>query len=267
MRFKKIYIEITNKCNFNCPFCSQDNLKKADMSVTNFEHILNEIKTYTNYIYLHVKGEPLLHPHLKDIVLLCQKYHFKVNITTNGSLLEKQYEVLKNPCIHQINISLQAYNDDAIPQKIVNICDKLSNNTIIVYRFWALNNLKLSKENEKVYQMIINHYHSHTNKLAKNIFVEQKELFDWPSLDSKNYNDGFCMGTKTHIAILVDGTVVPCCLDSKGIVNLGNIFTTKLSDILTSKKFNNIYNYFQNNKCSEELCKHCTYKNRFGKNS
>ena len=265
MRFKKIYIEITNKCNFNCSFCSKDNLPKKDMSIKDFEHVLNEVKPYTNYIYLHVKGEPLFHPEFKDIILLCEKYHFKVNITTNGSLLSKQKTILKNNCIHQINVSLQSYKEDILINDILDTCDELSNNTIIVYRFWALDNLKFNDSNTKIFNKIKAHYNTDKNKLANNIFWEKAELFEWPSLNSSNYNDGFCMGTKTHIGILVDGTIIPCCLDSCGVINLGNIFDNSLKDILESKRFKDINNSFHNNQCSEELCKHCTYKNRFQK--
>ena len=265
MRFKKVYIEITNKCNFNCPFCSKDNRELKDMSPLEFEHVLNEVKPYTNYIYLHVKGEPLFHPNFKDIILLCEKYNMKVNITTNGSLLYKQKDILKNKCIHQINISLQSYKEDTLMDNILNTCDELSNNTIIVYRFWALDNSIFSKDNQKIFNVIKNHYNTDNNKLSNNIFWEKAELFEWPNLKNNNYKDGFCMGTKTHIGILSDGTVIPCCLDSNGVVNLGNIFNNGLKDIIESDRFNNMYNSFKNNQCSEELCKHCTYKNRFKK--
>ena len=266
MRFKKVYIEITNKCNFNCPFCSKDNRLLKDMSIREFEHVLNEVKPYANYIYLHVKGEPLFHPNFKDIILLCDKYKFKVNITTNGSLLSKQKDILKNNCIHQINVSLQSYKEDTLINDILNTSDELSNNTIIVYRFWALDNLELSDNNTKIFNIIKDHYHTDNSKLSNNIFWEKAELFDWPNLDNKNYSDGFCMGTKTHIGILSDGTVIPCCLDSRGIINLGNIFNNSLRDILDSNRFKTMNNSFKNNQCSEELCKHCTYKNRFKNN-
>ena len=67
-KFKKVYIEITNICNLNCSFCSNNKREKKFMSVSDFSHIIDEVKKYTDYIYLHVKGEPLLNPNL-DIFL------------------------------------------------------------------------------------------------------------------------------------------------------------------------------------------------------
>ena len=89
-KFKKIYIEITNICNLNCSFCSKDNRIKESISLTNIEELLKKINDYTDYVYLHVKGEPLLHPKLKEILDLCEKYHKKVNITTNETLIKEK---------------------------------------------------------------------------------------------------------------------------------------------------------------------------------
>ena len=67
-RFKKIYVEITNVCNLNCSFCSRLNRKQEFITLNRIEHLFNEIKEYTDYIYLHVKGESLLHPQLEEII-------------------------------------------------------------------------------------------------------------------------------------------------------------------------------------------------------
>ena len=61
-RFKRIYIEITSSCNLKCSFCQETLRSPHFMSVDEFAHTLQQIRPYTNYIYLHVKGEPLLHP-------------------------------------------------------------------------------------------------------------------------------------------------------------------------------------------------------------
>ena len=60
-RAGEYYVEITNKCNLHCSFCSKLNRKLRTMSVDEFSKVIDEIKEYTDYIYLHVKGEPLLH--------------------------------------------------------------------------------------------------------------------------------------------------------------------------------------------------------------
>ena len=67
------------------------------------------------------------------------------------------------------------------------------------------------------------------------------------------------MGCRTHIGILVDGTVVPCCLDSAGIINLGNVYKQDLNDIISSEIFNSLKKGFMENKKIHELCKKCNF--------
>lgn len=279
-KFKKIYIEITNICNKNCSFCSSSSLKKKTMKIEEFEHILKEIKPYSDYIYLHVKGEPLLHPDLKTLLNLCEKYEMFVNITTNGTLLKKQKEIIKNSkCIRQINISFQSFEENM--NEVEDILDTvlyLLENTSIYfcYRFWALKNLKFSKLNEKIIKKIIekhnieektikNIYSLSNIKLQKKLFLNKDILFEWPSLDNNYVEESTCYGLRRQFAILVDGTVVPCCLDSEGIINLGNIFTTPLKTILEQDRIQKIIQNFQQGKCQEELCKKCSYRRRFEK--
>ena len=111
-RFSKIYVEITNKCNLACSFCSKDNREKKEMSVDDFKTVLDKVSDYTESIYLHVKGEPLLHSKLEDILNICENHNVKVCITTNGTLLKSKKNVLIKHNIKQINISLHSENNN-----------------------------------------------------------------------------------------------------------------------------------------------------------
>ena len=62
---------------------------------------------------------------------------------------------------------------------------------------------------------------------------------------------------------MVDGTVVPCCLDGEGIINLGNIHTSKFSEIIGSERACNIVKGFKRRETVEELCQKCTFRERF----
>ena len=259
-KFKKIYVEITNICNLNCSFCSKDNKEKREMTLKEFEHILKQINNYTDYLYLHVKGEPLLHSKLKEIIDLCQKYHKQINITTNGTLLKQKLNILEN--VRQINISLHSLIDKNKLNDILKCGDYLSaKNVQVVYRFWTDNNSDLIK-------YILDYYHyqkekSNNIKLKDNLYLNKSFEFIWPNLDNKFItNHGFCKGLDTHIGILADGTVIPCCLDSSGIINLGNIYEENLSDILEKEKTKQIISGFKNNKLVEELCQKCDFRKK-----
>lgn len=85
------------------------------------------------------------------------------------------------------------------------------------------------------------------------------EEFIWPDVNNNIYNEGTCYALRDHIGILVDGSIVPCCLDSNGIITLGNIYKDNISDVINSKRYTDMLSNFKNNKKCEELCKHCNF--------
>ena len=261
-RFKKIYVEITNICNLNCSFCSKDKRTKKELTLEEFEIILKKIDNYTDYLYLHVKGEPLLHSKFEGILNLCKKYNKKVNITTNGTLLNKQIDILLNSCVRQVNISLHGFIKDDI-NDILKCSKLLSDKGIyVVFRFWVYNNKqnKLIDEISKYFNVELDNDFNNI-KVIDNVYINKDEEFIWPSLANKFEREkGTCLGLKTHIAILSNGTVVPCCLDSSGVINLGNIFEEDLDIILNKDRTKKIINSFNNNKLCEKLCQKCGFK-------
>ena len=274
-KFKKIYVEITNSCNLNCSFCSKVEKTKRTMTKEEFIHILSQIKPYTDNVYLHVKGEPLLHPNLIDFLQIAEDYNIKVNLTTNGVLFPKRVDELSQcNSLKKINFSLHSEND--IPDYLENIfksVEKLKDK-IVIYRLWTLNNGKFDGKSTKTVEKIIEYYKLSTEKVEKiynennvkitsTIYVDKDNEFEWPDDKKDEENQGFCMALKTQVAILVDGTVVPCCLDSNGKIDLGNIYTDSFESIINGKRCLDLKKSFQDRKPCEKLCLNCTYKNRF----
>lgn len=279
MNFKKVYIEITNVCNLNCSFCIKDNRKKSEMSIDEFETILKKIDKYTNYIYLHVKGEPLIHNNLDKILSLANKYNKYVNITTNGVFLKEKVDILKKyNNIRQINISLHSENNKTnYIEDIIEAVDELKN-IFVVYRFWTLKDNKLDNRMIKYLEKLKDKYNIDNEnyneiingsniKIGNNIYISKDKEFEWPNVNNNYCNEhGFCYGLKNQIGILVDGTITICCLDSFGISNLGNIFNDDMDSIITSDKVKKIIKGFNDRKVYLDICKHCSYKERFNKN-
>lgn len=275
-KFKKIYVEITNNCNLACSFCSKVEKPKRNMTIAEFRHILSEIKPYTDNIYLHVKGEPLLHANIYDFLRIAEEYDINVNLTTNGVLFPARSKKLSGyKALKKINFSLHSENN--IPnyvEKILESADNISKNITIIYRLWTLQNKELDEKSAEIVEKIKKHYNlspeivekikkENNIKISSTIYVDKDNEFEWPDDKKDLKNDGFCMALKTQIAILVDGTVVPCCLDSNGKIPLGNIYTDSFESIVNSKKFMGLKKSFQDRKPIEKLCLNCTYKNRF----
>ena len=263
-RFKKIYLEITNICNLKCSFCPGNNRLKQEMPLETFKTILPRLKDYTDYLYFHLMGEPLVHSHINEFInTATNNFNFKVNITTNGYLIKKTED---NPNIHQLNISLQAIkNDEDIDNYLKNIftaVDKLhKQGTIIVYRLWneQASSNKIVEKLEKHYKIKLNG----DNKIQDGIYLNREIPFIWPDLNNTYYNEeGSCMGLRSHIGILVNGDIVPCCLDYNGTITLGNILNDDIDTILRDKRVKNMQENFLNNKKCEEFCRHCNFYDR-----
>ena len=273
-RFKKIYIEITNNCNLNCSFCSKTSREKKNMTLEEFKVILEKIKDYTNYIYLHVKGEPLLHPNIIEFIKEADKYNLKVNLTTNGTLFkDKSIELGKCTNLNKINFSLHSENNkENYLEDIFDNIKNLSTNTTVIYRLWTLKNNKLDEKSTKIVERIKEYYNLSTEtvdkiknenniKINPQIYVDKDNEFIWPTVNNHK-SCGYCYALKTHIGILSNGTVVPCCLDAEGIINLGNIYKQNLDEIINSDRFKKLQKSFQDRKPIEELCASCTFKQK-----
>lgn len=262
MRFKKIYIEITNRCNLKCDFCILNKRKIRDISMDEYKTVLNKISSYTKEIYLHVLGEPLLHPSINEFISYAKKKGLEVNITTNGYFIDRLKE---NP--KRVNVSLHSYNkkygislDDYL-NKIFDYIDSNRDNTYFSLRLWANKNKEIVNYINKRYKL--NLYNVSDNqkiKIGKNLLIDTFHEFIWPNLNNSYYSEnGKCYGLINHIGILSDGTIIPCCLDSEGIINLGNIFADNLGDILNKDIVKGMVNGFKNNKKYMELCRHCSF--------
>ena len=147
-KFKKFYIEITNVCNLRCNFCPETKRTAEFMKIETFNEILDQIKPYTDYIYLHVKGEPLLHPEIDKFLDSSYKKGFMVNITTNGTLIKSVSDkILTKSALRQINFSLHSFDgNESVESKdeyindILSFVDQAISKTkiIIAYRLWNL---------------------------------------------------------------------------------------------------------------------------------
>lgn len=284
-----MYIEITSVCNLACSFCPPTSRKANIIKLDAFNNILDQIKDHTKYIYLHVKGEPLLHARIDQLLDAAHAKGFKVNITTNGTLIKKNREkLLGKPALRQINFSLHSFDghegsenrEKYLGDILEFVRDAKEHNTIISYRLWNLQKEATSdlaqRRNRETLEILENEYNLDYKieekvqpgkgiKISQNVYLNQDHEFQWPSLQApEDDGKGFCHALRSQAAILVDGTVVPCCLDGEGVINLGNINKTPFSEIIESDRANALYDGFTRREAVEEMCRKCGYRQRFG---
>ncbi len=285
MKFNKIYIELTNICGLECDFCPTKILQNQTIPLNTFEKILKQVKNYTNFITFHVFGDPLVLQNLNKYLDLASKYDLKVELVTTGYYLNRfNTNIFLHDAIKQINFSLNSFNKndmkmtlDEYLEPMFKICDeklKQEKNMFINFRLWNIDNMQSEdKFNKEVFCKLQNKFNvdlkdaktTSSIRLANKILIDFDTYFVWPSLNSSNNTDGTCYGLKSHFAILASLKVVPCCLDSYGCIDLGNLQNETLDDILNKQKTKNIIDGFKNNIAVEELCKKCEFKHRFDK--
>lgn len=293
MQFHKINIEISNICNLQCSFCPPVERNKGMMSIETFKTILPQVQNLTSQICLHLMGEPLLHPELSDFLDLCHDYKIPVYLVTNGILAkEKKFELLLHPAIRQVNFSLHSFPDN-FPQKDfkpylqqiiqwTNLALQKRPELYINYRLWNLQDVKLSitdsaqSTNKEMLDFISQHFAFIFNRdlieikkyksvnIKNRLYLHFDSEFIWPSMQQEiRHEKGFCYALESHFGILVDGTVVPCCLDKEGAIPLGNVKTQSLMSILTSDRAQQMKQGFKKQQLTEQLCKRCQYIERF----
>ena len=328
-KLKKAYIEITNVCNLSCAFCPGTSRKPEFMDVQGFRTVLGKLSGLTDHLYLHVMGEPLLHPEAAHFLKLCGEYGYRVNLTTNGLLIrEMAAALIGSNALKQVNFSLHSrenvydtvlldkYLEDIfsfselaldkggiyISLRLWNIIpgcmgeqlmqsttspgcmgeqltqsttspgcmgEQLTQSTTSpggAENFNAYVVRKLEQRFRPGFSVVWELQRTNRLKLREGLFLNCAEVFQWPELTAEEIgNEGFCLGLRDQIAVLVDGTVVPCCLDSGGTIRLGNIFEDNIRDILEGERARAIYDGFSGRHAVEELCRKCGYRTRFSK--
>ena len=247
------------------------------MSAEQFEHVLKEILPVTNYIYLHVQGEPLLHPQLRTILNLCEYYHARVALVTNGTLLSHYPDLLSFPALHRLSISLQSVPFHA-PDSVEKLMDSLlpmiktaseNGRPYMELRFWR-NDLLSDPAVKTCLDFLQQNFafqktgNAHSFRILPYVFVNYDREFQWPKTDEKTAETaGTCLGAREQIAVLSNGDTVPCCLDAEGSIVFGNLFEESLDAILSSERYQKITEGFRNHTITEPLCQSCSFRRRF----
>lgn len=294
---KNIYIEITNVCNLDCSFCPGHERDARFMSPEEFRAAMRAVsEEKPENVFLHVMGEPLLHPRLDEILKIADEFPPAVKITTNGTLLcEKLPVLIGSERLKTVCVSLHSFEangckgtgggdfDEYLASCFFSAKTLAENGKFVVLRLWndgaggknTLNEKILSRAREFFSPEKEEWVKTHRGvRIATHIFIEYGEKFDWPvekkteneneneaadAGEGKNARTALCHGLLTQAAILADGTVVPCCLDRNGKIPLGNIFEKNLGEILSSARAKKLRFDLEHRVFREPLCASCEF--------
>lgn len=238
----RIYMEITNRCNLACDFCHGTKRPLGAMSPEAFRRIAEKLRGQTNYLYFHVLAAESLH---------------KISVS-----------------LHSFEGNGGAGDLQAYLQQVWDSCVPLAERGVLcALRLW--NEGTEQRHNGEVEAFLSRMTGQDVEKLPRdargnrtlrpNLFLERAERFDWPDLQAPESGADFCHGLTRQLAVLWDGTVTPCCLDSEGNIALGNLFEQTMEEILRGERAAAMAAGFAARKPTEELCRRCGYARRFRK--
>ena len=269
VKFDRIYVEITNTCNLACSFCTPHQRINRQMSVDDFQRVLNQSSPYGDHLYFHVKGEPTLHPQLKTFLDMAHQASKKVHLVTNGTRLSTlPFDLGAHPSLASLVISLHSLQplptitQEAILSDLSRFLTTNRQRSLTLYlRLWNENNgILLNWLSAYLGQPVSYTPSKKRQPLIDNLVLDTDQAFEWPQLSHPLVTDrGTCYGGLKMMAILADGTVTPCCLDHQGHLALGNLLETPLQEILESPRYQRFRDGLNHGILTEELCRRCTY--------
>jgi len=246
--FNLIMLEVAANCNASCDYCPQGRgLVKAEGQRLITQEILEKAiyfasKGKQKIIFLHHRGEPLIHPEIDQIVKYVRSAGFLVCFSTNLSLAdEKLLKKIIKSGVNQLEIHFSAgltvrSFDFMICRlkELITLNQKIRKNGCRILVNYAL------KQNEKAKDVVRNmkRHIKLNNRLVYNMYHPH----DWPSLYKvipKNVQYQDCAWYKTRsYGVYCNGDVVICCLDQFGYskrVNIMDIDYMKLYYLMKRK--------------------------------
>lgn len=277
MKFEKIYIELSDTCGLKCPFCPSKKDMRGMMSVKDFAQIAQKVACKARIYTFHLLGDPLILPNLNEFIAVAKAHKMKLELTTSGFYMSEKNQalLLESENVHQINFSLMAFlaqNKLDFSEYFTPILNflhahiALNKQSFVNLRLWNLNENFKNIKNEVFYDFLEREFSVQINKkapknrLANRIILHQSEQFRWASLKDKTiHTQGSCYGLQKQIGILSNGALVPCCMDSAGVITLGDILKQNLDEILKSKRAIAMKNGFKKGEFVEQLCQKCEF--------
>jgi len=257
------------------------------MDLDLFRKTVEQVAPLTELICFHLMGDPLVHPQLAEMVEICDEYQANIFLVTNGVLMRpEKFDLMLHKRFYQINFSLHSFFDNFPDKDPGNYLDRIFAFTekalterpelYLNFRLWNLNDPLGSKTpNTEMLRRICERFEFSAPtgvdvRQKKSINIKQRLYlhfdteFIWPGIDLPVLGtQGRCHGLSSHFGILVDGTVVPCCLDKEAAIPLGSVHDKPILDILSSHRAQKIIKGFKNRQLVERLCQRCQYIERF----
>lgn len=267
-------IDITNHCNINCAFCPREYLRKTKglMDIGLYRKIIDNISDDQRrvHLFLHNFGEPLLHPHLIEMITYASEKGIarSIKFSTNGLLLKGSLaESLIDANVDEITVSIDAVSEESYRELKGDHLELVEEN---VKAFMKLRKAKGKSKPHIRAKMMVKRDDDYEVKsfLKRWHALADSAIIDWYS----NYggllaNDGIeerskryaCASLWYSLVVGWDGIVVPCCVDINDSFPIGDLTKDTIVDVWNNGKVEHIRSAHLNNNWEDiSLCEKCT---------
>lgn len=251
--------------------------KKGRISSETLDVALKRLKEdgITN-VSLHTIGDPLANPRLEEVFIALRKYEIKCAISTNGLLLYKYIDVLKD--FMDICPSIRFSIDGATKKTYEKIRAKgkwenliynleLCNEKLRSFSLSTDLNMTLSKDNYKEIGQFIVFAKKYVNyppldtvfNFVNSLSPDTSYFHHVNLLPQYTHRNKMCNLVSGNTSFLLfDGKVSVCCRDYSGELIIGDINNSTLDEIRRSKKLQSLQEaHTTGNLKNYNLCKNC----------
>ncbi|MEM2914578.1 MAG: radical SAM protein [Candidatus Bathyarchaeia archaeon] len=228
-----VHIELTNKCNLNCPECYVERDYRKAMSFKQLDTLLSELAEIGVFSVTFGGGEPLLRGNeVYALAKIARALGLGVAMTTNGTLLEANEELAT---FHQVNISVH-HNLQHILRKAIAASAYTKVGINFVVSKGSISELRAVAEFCKKFdfELLLLSYKPVKGDLAEAIpatevlSIAKKLAKDGVKVASDGMSVGLCKAADYFVDISCEGDVFPCSFVRKPI---GNVLREKFSEI------------------------------------
>lgn len=110
--FETVSFHIVKPCNMKCKFCyaTFDDMHVSMLLKHEATGIISKLADAGVQKITFAGGEPLIYPHIKDVIRHAKRIGLTTSIITNGSLLSEQFLYEMKPDLDWIGISVDSLN-------------------------------------------------------------------------------------------------------------------------------------------------------------
>jgi radical SAM protein with 4Fe4S-binding SPASM domain len=281
-----LFIEPTNCCNLACVFCPNriQTRTREYMSMPLFRFILNEAKEAgVKKINLFFLGESLLHPQIFKMLGLIRESGIHCRLNTNATLLTRSRakKLITNPP-DELTISFDGATKE--------IYEKLREKGSYQQTKENIQHLLETRATSSIpFQINIEMIETPETAAHFDSFEAEMKKFHPDTITRKTFRNWLgtiegqsqpetpkyiCSYPWKAMAVLVDGTAVPCCVDYDGRFPLGHI-TEGLMELWNGEEMTHLRKYLietqekgLDHECEcHQLCGQCDIANQDGEHS